>query len=183
MIARDRADLLVRRQCALVGLARSGVYRKPAAPDPEELVLIAMDQRAVPGDAVLATSSRSWPIRQTGVYQSRCKRACWRSWRPCAGSSGGLRSASAGAATMLPCRRLITIAGYRPILSSAMPAMVVNSAASGSGRHFSGLARPRAASGRQAGHMTANGTRARHAKKLLVSAGAIHTRPGHQQRR
>ena len=35
------------------------------------------------------------------------------------------------------CRRLITIAGYRPILSSAMPAMVVNSAASGSGRHFS----------------------------------------------
>ena len=42
MIARDRADLLVRRQCALVGLARSGVYRKPAAPDPEELVLIAV---------------------------------------------------------------------------------------------------------------------------------------------
>ena len=35
------------------------------------------------------------------------------------------------------CRRLITIAGYRPTLSSAMPAMVVNSAASGSGRHFS----------------------------------------------
>ena len=34
------------------------------------------------------------------------------------------------------CRRLITIAGYRPTLSSAMPAMVVNSAA-GSGRHFS----------------------------------------------
>lgn len=33
------------------------------------------------------------------------------------------------------CRRLITIAGYRPILS--MPAMVVNSAAFGSGRHFS----------------------------------------------
>ena len=31
MIARDRADLSVRRQCALLGLARSGVYRKPPA--------------------------------------------------------------------------------------------------------------------------------------------------------
>jgi hypothetical protein len=29
MIARDRADLSVRRQCALIGLARSGVYREP----------------------------------------------------------------------------------------------------------------------------------------------------------
>ena len=28
MIARDRADLSVRRQCALLGLARSGVYRE-----------------------------------------------------------------------------------------------------------------------------------------------------------
>ena len=36
------------------------------------------------------------------------------------------------------CRHLITIPGYRPILSSAMPAaMVVNPAAFGSGRHFS----------------------------------------------
>jgi hypothetical protein len=38
MIDRGRADLSVRRQCALVGLARSGVYRQPAAPDPEERV-------------------------------------------------------------------------------------------------------------------------------------------------
>jgi putative transposase len=40
MIARDRADLSVRRQCALLGLARSGVYREPAAPDAEELALM-----------------------------------------------------------------------------------------------------------------------------------------------
>ena len=31
MIARDRADLSVRRQCALLRLARSGVYHEPAA--------------------------------------------------------------------------------------------------------------------------------------------------------
>src|SRR6516165_8925605 len=40
MIARDRADLSVRRQCALLGLARAGVYREPAAPDGEELALM-----------------------------------------------------------------------------------------------------------------------------------------------
>ena len=39
MIARDRADLSVRRQCALLRLARSGVYRQPAAPA-EELALM-----------------------------------------------------------------------------------------------------------------------------------------------
>jgi hypothetical protein len=32
MIYRGRADLAVRRQYALLGLARSRVYRKPAAP-------------------------------------------------------------------------------------------------------------------------------------------------------
>jgi hypothetical protein len=36
MVDRSRSDLSVRRQCALLGLARSGVYRQPAAPDPEE---------------------------------------------------------------------------------------------------------------------------------------------------
>jgi putative transposase len=40
MIDRGRADLSVRRQCALLGLARSGVYRRPAAPDPEQLALM-----------------------------------------------------------------------------------------------------------------------------------------------
>jgi putative transposase len=40
MVDRGRADLPVRRQCALLGLARSGVYRQPAPPDPEELVVM-----------------------------------------------------------------------------------------------------------------------------------------------
>ena len=40
MVDRGRADLSVRRQCALLGLARSGVYRQPAAPDLEELPLM-----------------------------------------------------------------------------------------------------------------------------------------------
>jgi putative transposase len=40
MVDRGRADLSVRRQCALLGLARSGVYRKPPAPDREELALM-----------------------------------------------------------------------------------------------------------------------------------------------
>jgi putative transposase len=40
MVDRGRADLSVWRQCALLGLARSGVSRQPAAPDPEELTLM-----------------------------------------------------------------------------------------------------------------------------------------------
>jgi putative transposase len=40
MIDRGRADLSVRRQCAVLGLARSGVYRQPAVPDAEELTLM-----------------------------------------------------------------------------------------------------------------------------------------------
>ena len=35
MIDRGRTDLSVRRQAALLGLARSGIYRQPVAPDPE----------------------------------------------------------------------------------------------------------------------------------------------------
>jgi putative transposase len=40
MVDRGRADLSVRQQCSLLGLAHSGVYRKPSAPDPEELALM-----------------------------------------------------------------------------------------------------------------------------------------------
>jgi hypothetical protein len=40
MVDRGHADLSVRRQCALLGLARSGVYRQPAVRDPEELALM-----------------------------------------------------------------------------------------------------------------------------------------------
>ena len=39
MIDRGHADLSVRRQCALLGLARSGVYRQPAV-NAEELALM-----------------------------------------------------------------------------------------------------------------------------------------------
>ena len=49
------------------------------------------------------------------------------------------------------CRHLITIPGYGPILSTAMAAIMVNPAGFASGRHFFGLARPRAAPGRHGG--------------------------------
>ena len=46
MVDRSRTGLSVRRQCALLGLARSGVYRQPATPDPEELALMRwLDER------------------------------------------------------------------------------------------------------------------------------------------
>jgi putative transposase len=40
MVDHRRTDLSVRRQCALLRLARSGVYRPPATPDREELALM-----------------------------------------------------------------------------------------------------------------------------------------------
>jgi putative transposase len=40
MIDRDRADLSVRQQCRLLGLARSGIYRQPAVPDADEMALM-----------------------------------------------------------------------------------------------------------------------------------------------
>jgi putative transposase len=40
MIDRGRVDLSVRQQCRLLGLARSGIYRQPAASDREELALM-----------------------------------------------------------------------------------------------------------------------------------------------
>ena len=40
MVDRCRTDLSVRRQCRLLGLVRSEVYRQPAAPDSEELALM-----------------------------------------------------------------------------------------------------------------------------------------------
>ena len=40
MICRDGVALSVRRQGALLGLARSGVYRVAPAPDPEDLALM-----------------------------------------------------------------------------------------------------------------------------------------------
>jgi hypothetical protein len=40
MVDRGGAGQRVLRQCALLGLARSGVYRKPQPPEPEELGLM-----------------------------------------------------------------------------------------------------------------------------------------------
>jgi putative transposase len=40
MLDRDARGLSVRRQCAMLGLARSGVYRPPPAPDAGELALM-----------------------------------------------------------------------------------------------------------------------------------------------
>ncbi len=37
---RDHPNLSVRRQCALLGLARSGVYREPTAANDNELALL-----------------------------------------------------------------------------------------------------------------------------------------------
>jgi putative transposase len=40
MVERGRAGLSVRKQCALLGVARSGIYRQPAPPEPDELALM-----------------------------------------------------------------------------------------------------------------------------------------------
>jgi len=42
MIDRGRTDLSVRRQCAPLGLAGSGIYRQAAAPGSEELALMRL---------------------------------------------------------------------------------------------------------------------------------------------
>jgi transposase-like protein len=42
MIDHSHADLSVLRQCALLGLARSGVYRRPSEPNPEQLQLMRL---------------------------------------------------------------------------------------------------------------------------------------------
>ncbi len=40
MLDRDCIDLSMRRQCTLLRLARSGVYRRKAAPDPDDLAVM-----------------------------------------------------------------------------------------------------------------------------------------------
>src|SRR5215469_3280127 len=58
MVDRGRTDLSLRRQCALLGLARSGVYRQPAAPDLEELALtLSFHQSLTTNVAVHAVSA------------------------------------------------------------------------------------------------------------------------------
>ena len=40
LLDRDHAELSIRRQCTLLGLARSGVYRPPAAANENDLALM-----------------------------------------------------------------------------------------------------------------------------------------------
>jgi transposase-like protein len=42
MIDHSHADLSMLRQCALLGLARSGVYRRPSEPNPQQLQLMRL---------------------------------------------------------------------------------------------------------------------------------------------
>src|SRR5271155_2559780 len=52
-VARSGAELSVRRQCALLNVARSGVYRPRPEASADDLALMAPDRRAVSGEAVL----------------------------------------------------------------------------------------------------------------------------------
>jgi putative transposase len=71
MIARDRADLSVRRQCELVGLARSEVYREPAAPDPEELALMRWIDEQYLATPFYGSRRMTAELRQTGRQVNR----------------------------------------------------------------------------------------------------------------
>jgi NADPH:quinone reductase-like Zn-dependent oxidoreductase len=68
MLDRDCIDLSMRRQCTLLRLARSGVYRRKAAPDPDDLAVmkrggsggvgtLAVQFAKLRGARVLATGS------------------------------------------------------------------------------------------------------------------------------
>ena len=71
MIARDRADLSVRRQCALLGLARSGVYREPAAPDAEELALMRWIEEQYLATPFYGSRRMTAGLRQAGHQVNR----------------------------------------------------------------------------------------------------------------
>jgi putative transposase len=71
MIARDRADLSVRRQCALLGLARSGVYREPATPDAEELALMRWIDKQYLATPFYGSRRMTAGLRQAGHQVNR----------------------------------------------------------------------------------------------------------------
>ena len=52
-VERTGVDLSVRRQCALLNVARSGVYRPQPETSAEDLTLIAADRRALSGETIL----------------------------------------------------------------------------------------------------------------------------------
>jgi putative transposase len=71
MIARDRADLSVRRQCALLGLARSGVYRESAAPAAEELALMRWIDKQYLATPFYGSRRMTAGLRQAGHQVNR----------------------------------------------------------------------------------------------------------------
>ena len=71
MIARDRADLSVRRQCALLRLARSGVYHEPAAPDAEELALMRWIEEQYLATPFYGSRRMTAGLRQAGHQVNR----------------------------------------------------------------------------------------------------------------
>ena len=71
MIARDRADLSVQRQCALLRLARSGVYHEPAAPDAEELALMRWIEEQYLATPFYGSRRMTAGLRQAGHQVNR----------------------------------------------------------------------------------------------------------------
>jgi hypothetical protein len=69
MIDLGRGDLSVRRQCVLRGLARSGIYHWPAAPDLEKLALMRwIDEQH---DAVPRLTTDDAELRRAGHQVTR----------------------------------------------------------------------------------------------------------------
>jgi hypothetical protein len=52
LVDRKPGALSIRRQCALLGIARSGVYRPPSAANDNDLALMRPDRRVVHSLAV-----------------------------------------------------------------------------------------------------------------------------------
>lgn len=71
VVDRGHANLSVRRQCALLGLARSGVYRRSAAPDPEELALMRWIDEQYLATPFYGSRRMTAELRRTGRRVNR----------------------------------------------------------------------------------------------------------------
>jgi putative transposase len=71
MVERGRPDLSVRRQCALLGLARSGVYRQPAPADPKELAVMRWIDRQYLATPFYGSRRMTATLRQEGCPVNR----------------------------------------------------------------------------------------------------------------
>ena len=87
MVGRPGEDLSVRRQCALLNVARSGVYRSKAEPGAEDLALM----RRIDGKRYEHT--RVCP-GCSGGYVTRANRIGIQSWRVASTTVGMSRQAS-----------------------------------------------------------------------------------------